>query len=82
VLAGCTGAPSSVCLGKGFADNDVWVGLGTDGLYRIDPATGATTGPFASSAGFPVVVAGSGDTLWAADYLGTDVLRFDAARIR
>jgi hypothetical protein len=27
-------------------------------------------------------VAGSGDTLWAADYLGTDVVRLDATRIR
>ena len=60
----------------------VWIPSRSGGLYRIDPVTDAMTGPYPSGVGFPFVVAGSGDTLWAADYTGTDVVRLDASRIR
>ena len=77
-----TGRTATVPVDGDQAAGAVWIPTRSGGLYRIDPATGAMSGPFASGAGFPFVVAGSGDALWAADYLGTDVLRLDATRIR
>ena len=61
------------------ADGAVWIPDRAGNVYRVDPATNAVGGPYRTGAMFPFVVAGSGTTLWVADYGGADLLRLDLA---
>jgi YVTN family beta-propeller protein len=63
------------------AGGAIWIPDQGGYLTRINPATGAVSGRYRSGARNPFVIAGSGTTLWVADYAGTDLLRIDLTRL-
>jgi streptogramin lyase len=72
---------SAVPLDGDGAAGAVWIPDKSGRLYRLDPDTGKITGRFYSGVAVPFVVSGSGSSLWAVDFSGSDVVRIDLTRL-